>query len=379
MPKKQKNKFVQFLHSALTLLLVTIGGAIFGLFIGKQIAIFSPKYSLFVQIGIMLGFFLLSYYLHIILHEGGHLIFGLMTGYQFSSFRIGGIVFTKKNGIIERGSYHLAGTGGQCLLSPPEMKNGSFPVVLYNLGGCITNLAFSLLILPLAFLLKENIFFGFFAPVFCFCGILIAAMNGIPIQSHLVNNDGYNALSLRNNDAALRGFWIQLKVNALTAQDVPLSKMPDEWFTLPSAEQMQNCMVAPVAVLACNRLMYEEKFEKADALMESIIESENAVIELHRGLLICDRIVCNLLSGNTALASELLDKDQVRLMTQLKGLPSVARTQFFIALLLEKDRQKAQKNFAQFESLAKGYPYQAEIESERHLIALAKLTAQTEN
>ena len=35
-----------------------------------------------------LVFLYLAVTVHIVLHEGGHLLFGLMSGYQFSSFRI---------------------------------------------------------------------------------------------------------------------------------------------------------------------------------------------------------------------------------------------------------------------------------------------------
>ena len=33
-----------------------------------------------------------SYFLHIIIHESGHLLFGLFSGYQFVSFRVGSLM-----------------------------------------------------------------------------------------------------------------------------------------------------------------------------------------------------------------------------------------------------------------------------------------------
>ena len=61
-------------------------------------------------------------YAQIILHEGGHLLCGLLTGYQFVSFRIGSWMWQKENGRIRLRRFSLAGTGGQCLLAPPEWK-----------------------------------------------------------------------------------------------------------------------------------------------------------------------------------------------------------------------------------------------------------------
>ena len=37
------------------------------------------------------------YMVNVIIHEGGHLIFGLMTGYKFNSFRIFSVILIKQN------------------------------------------------------------------------------------------------------------------------------------------------------------------------------------------------------------------------------------------------------------------------------------------
>ena len=72
---------------------------------------------------LLLGAFLLQ----LILHEAGHLLFGLATGYRFASFRVGNLIWIKTDGGLRRGTYRLAGTAGQCLLFPPEPKEGNSP------------------------------------------------------------------------------------------------------------------------------------------------------------------------------------------------------------------------------------------------------------
>ena len=79
-------------------------------------------------------------FLQIIIHEGGHLIFGLLTGYGFASFRIGSLMWKKEGDSLKFCRFSLAGTGGQCLMTPPDMADGKFPYVLYNLGGSLANL-----------------------------------------------------------------------------------------------------------------------------------------------------------------------------------------------------------------------------------------------
>jgi hypothetical protein len=67
-------------------------------------------------------FLLVMYPLQIIIHEAGHLIFGLFTGYKFLSFRIFLHIFYKKEGRIFRRKFSIKGTAGQCLMYPPQRR-----------------------------------------------------------------------------------------------------------------------------------------------------------------------------------------------------------------------------------------------------------------
>ena len=103
--------------------------------------------------------------LQIVIHEAGHLVFGLVTGYQFVSFRIWNMMWLKKDGKIQFKRMSLAGTGGQCLMSPPDLADGKMPVLLYNFGGAIMNL-FSAASFQRSFLFPAVSFFTVFT-VFC--------------------------------------------------------------------------------------------------------------------------------------------------------------------------------------------------------------------
>ena len=63
----------------------------------------------------------------VIIHEAGHLVCGLRSGYKFVSFRMMNLTFIRVDGKIRIKRYSIAGTGGQCLLLPPAGIRPTFP------------------------------------------------------------------------------------------------------------------------------------------------------------------------------------------------------------------------------------------------------------
>ena len=310
--------------------------------------------------------------IQIVIHEAGHLVFGLATGYCFSSFRIFSLMWLKENGKIRFKNMSVAGTGGQCLMCPPDLKDGKIPVMLYNFGGALLNLIASFIFGGAALLCPAWSFGRVFLMFLVIIGIAFALMNGLPLRAGPVNNDGRNALDLSRSPDAMRAFWIQMKVNEMVSRGVRVKDMPEEWFEMPSDEAMKNGIVATVGVLVCNRLMDEKRFEEADRLMAEILSKENGVAGLYRYLLVCDRMFMELIGRNRQdLLERMLSKDQKKIMKGMKQYPSVLRTEYAYALLGEKDAEKAEAVLKRFEKAAGTYPYPGEIQGERELIGLA--------
>ena len=331
----------------------------------------SPFIGLFLWLMLFVAFFV-----HIIVHEAGHLIFGLLSGYKFSSFRIFNFMWVKENEKTVFKRLKIAGMAGQCLMSPPDIVNGSFPVVLFNLGGVIMNIAASLVFLVLVFAFKSWAYVSLALLVFVLVGFVSALMNGIPMNTGDVNNDGYNAFSLSGNTAAMRSFWVQLKVNEKLTKGVRVKDMPAEWFEAPDDEAMKNGMAAVMGVFAANRLMDEQKFEEADSLMAHILEIDSGITPLHRNLTLCDRAYVEMIAENRKeVLDELLTKELWNFIKKMKKFPSVLRTEYVYSLLVLKDVNKAQKIKKLFEKVALTYPYPQDIQSERELMEIAEKKA----
>ena len=321
----------------------------------------------------MLVFLYLSWFIHIVIHESGHLIGGLLSGYTFASFRIGSFMLLKENGKLVSKRLKIAGTGGQCLMAPPEMVDGKFPVVLYNMGGSVMNLLVSLLFVPVLIAAPKGGFLALFIFLMIGMGIISGLGNGIPLHTKTVDNDGYNAISLGKSKEAMRAFWLQMKMNEQLSKGLRLKDMPDEWFQMPSDEAMKNNLVAAIGVIVCNRLMDQHRFEEADAQMAHILSIESGMIGLHRNLVICDRMYHELIHENRPeVVASFYTKEQQKFMKAMRTFPSVIRTEYAYALLIEKDQGKATKAMEAFEKVAKTYPYPNDINSERELIQIAE-------
>lgn len=374
MSKKQKKKklvWKEYIATAFMMLIGAICGFLMALFLDKSTAD-TPLYQVFLSFA---GFLLSMYvalFFHMIVHEAGHLLFGLLTGYKFSSFRIASFMWLKENGKLKLKRLNLAGTSGQCLMIPPDMKDGKIPLVLYNLGGSFINIILGALFLVGYLLCSDVPFLSPILFIFAVVGFMIAMMNGIPMRMGTVDNDGYNAFALLRNKEAVEAFWVQLKANEQISKGIRLKDMPAEWFNVPTDDAMKNSMVATRGVFACNRLMDEKKFEEADALMAHLLEIESGIVGFHHDLLICDRIYVELIGENRReVVQNMLTKNQKKFMKSMKRFPTVLRTEYALALLFENNTAKSEKIKSEFEKVAKTYPYSQDIESERDLMIIA--------
>lgn len=371
--KKRKLQWSQWIGSAVMVLI----GIACGIILAESPSVF-PADNTWGKLQWLVGLLAAMYIamlIHMILHEAGHLLFGHLTGYRFSSFRILSHIWIRQDGKLCHRRLSIAGTGGQCLMSPPPIVDGKLPVVLYNLGGSLSNIFVGSISLGLYFLCMEIPFLSAILLIFALVGFLFGLLNGIPMRLGTVDNDGYNAWALTRSPAAMRAFWVQMKVNQMISGGQRLKDMPEEWFELPEGASLMNSMVAVLDVFACNRLMDQHDFAEADKQMERLLGTESGIVGLHRCMLLCDRLYMELIGPNRPEAvASFMTKHQQRFMASMKDFPPVLRTQYVYALLAEKDNEKAAQILHRFEKAAATYPYPNEVAAERELIEIAQNT-----
>lgn len=367
--RKSKDKLKQILLTLCFMLLGMVCGILIVLFGG----IFnreSGEISLAAFAVLFISMYI-AMYIQIAVHEAGHLVFGLITGYSFCSYRLGRLMWVKQNGKLSFKRYSLRGTGGQCLMSPPEIKDGKMPVILYNLGGSIMNLFTSALCTVLYFVFRDTDIISTVFLVSAVIGVFFALINGIPMRLGAIDNDGYNAVSIRKSENSMRSFYIQLKLISELSQGKRLKDMPSEWFTVPTDEEMKNSMSATIGVLCCNRLMDSQSFNEAQGLMEHFLSIDSGIVGIQKNLLLCDILYCELTGENRKEKIDgLLTKDMKKILKASINNPSALRTQYAYYLIYEKNEKKAEKIKKRFQKVLASYPYSGEAESEKELFEI---------
>ena len=330
--------------------------------------------------GTYIAAFLLLYaffLIELVMHEAGHLLFGLMTGWRFVSFRVANILWHRgPDGRIRRAKFSLAGTAGQCLMAPPPWQEEGFPCALYNLGGVIVNLATAIVCGLLAWACWDHPFAALVLAEAAAVGLILGVTNGVPLPGLTVDNDGSNLLSmLRSRDARL-ALWLQMSVAAAQAEGLRLRDMPDEWFPPVPTDAMDNALTASVAVFAANRRMDALDLPGAEEAIRTLLRGKSAILPIHRALLTLDGACCELLAGRPADLTQALDTPAVQQVVKaMKAYPTVLRAQFITALLRDRDEAAASARQAAFDKAAATYPYPQDLISERALMAMAREAA----
>ena len=316
-----------------------------------------------------------AYFIQAVIHESGHLVFGLLTGYRFVSFRIGSIMFIKENGKLRVKLYNIVGTGGQCLMMPPPWKE-SMPYRLYNFGGCIMNFIASIVFLALFIFAVPGSFGALFCGMLCAVGFGNVLINGIPLQVGGISNDGHNALLLGKNPVTLRAFWLQLYVNGLISEGERMRNMPGEWFFLPKGEELNDPIICTVGVMKYNYYYDIHDFAEAEETAEYLLKAPG-LLGLHKNELLCELMFLRIFRGAEPQEIDSLNtKELDKYIKATANYVSRRRLAYAYQLLYRKNITMAQKCLELFERTLQSYPYSAEIENEKEVIELIKAKAE---
>lgn len=309
--------------------------------------------------------FFVSLAILVTIHEAGHLLCGLLSGYKFVSFRIFNFTFIKLDGKIRVKRFAIAGTGGQCLLSPPDLPLKEIPVFWYNSGGVLANIAILFIAVPLLLLADLNPFVTEALAIFILTDILMILTNGIPLKIGGIGNDAYNILLLRRSELSKHGLMIQLRSNALIQEGVRPKDMPDEWFSVPDGISYRNALEVSIPLMAASRLIDTENWEEAYQMFDNLYSHKSEILTIYVKEIACELAFTSLVTGRTEQAEQLLDTDLMKYIeTYRKVMSSKERILCAIDLYLKHDRTAAMTIYETLKQNQSKYLLQGEVKSD---------------
>ncbi|MER2040888.1 MAG: site-2 protease family protein [Desemzia incerta] len=340
-----------------------------GLLLGVFGAVFLPETVLEWNVfHFVLGiiFFCLSYFLHILIHELGHLIFGLLTGYSFVSFRVGSFTIIKEDGKFKRKKFHLPGTGGQCLMSPPEYSEKSFPYVIYNLGGVLLNLVASIIALGIILGIEQLSDFALVGwQLFLIAGLFTAVTNGIPLKIGGFPNDGHNIYSLMKKEENKKAFFIQLKMNALMTQGIRIKDIPFEELSVDELNTQTSTLQAAVHILQYNWYLDRLNLEKAQLKLTELLSYMDNYPLFYKQELACEQLFLALVSHeDSAVIEELYNEELKTYIKKMTFLPNKKRLLMALEAHYYQNEEVMQQYFKELLKTAETYPVRGEAEME---------------
>ena len=341
--------------------LVLFGDMSFSEYIGK----FS-QLNVIEVIGIpllSLAFFLIAIFLQVSLHEAGHLMCGLASGYRFVSFRIFSFTWIRQGGKVRMKRFSVSGTGGQCLLAPPEKPDEEIPVTLYNIGGVAMNfLTVLVALVPLVLIDDMPFLWKMFLIQFIGIGVFLGLLNGIPMKMGGIGNDAYSLRLLKRNPETKRALILQLRINALIQEGMRPKDMPEDWFHLEGKIDYSDMLQATIALMEISRKQDQEEWEEAYVRLEEAVSHSKELVGILKQEAEAELLFTALVIGKEERARELATDKLLAYIRAYSKVSSAKQRQLFaLALYSERDKEKAEEIYRTVKAKRESYLMQGEV------------------
>lgn len=357
-------KYTSIVYPILAAFVMFWFGALYGksLVASQELSIIEMLGHVVVYAGAILG--------GILVHEAGHLVGGLLSGYTFSSFRIGKWMWYKEGEKIKFALFTIPGTLGQCLMIPAKRKD-DYPYFWYLAGGGMANLLFGLTsaLLTVVVMQEMHIFLWINAGVNLGLGLL----NLLPYKG-FVSNDGYQLVSLFHNRKARKAFALQLMVADAQIHGRRLIELEESAFVYATEKDYENEIIAVSQFYLIGRELDRKNYEKAYQMMKQLLAKEHLEMsELLKQIIRLEILYLDLVHHRLTDVSHQYSK-KLKKLTKSLASSHLAACRFLYAyekIVHQKDTE-AEAYVQQFEKIAIHYPYKGDLALERELLALAQ-------
>ena len=305
---------------------------------------------------------LIAFVLNVVLHEGGHLVAGLLTGYRFVSFRFFNWTLIRQGGRLHWRNYELAGTGGQCLMAPPDKPLEQIDTRRYNAGGVLANCIVAMLSLWLIWVFDLPRWLDILPIMMIAIALFTVLTNGIPMKVGGVANDGLNLVQMEKDLPGKQCFCNILEVNARSQEGETYNEMPDRLFDMPQPIDWKNSMHVGSVLLEATRMTVLYQWEDAYRLLTEALTHKDDIMALYQMELENMMTLTCIATGRDEEARQHYSPDVAQHISRHASTQSDKRlTAMAVALALDGDRSKAEKMLHQLEADRDKYIHQGDV------------------
>ncbi|MFO8070116.1 MAG: M50 family metallopeptidase [Alkalibacterium sp.] len=330
-------------------------------FLGYEVGMLSAIHDwTWIHIPVFMSYFVVSFFLHIVIHEAGHLVAGLLSGYSFSMFKLLSFIWVKESGKITLKKQPVPGMLGQCLMMPPE-KIASPPYALYHLGGIIANLiaaagGYLMWMMPFPPLVKV----GFLT--FTVVGIVLAMMNLIPVGP----NDGMHLWKASRNIEYQIQFNQLLQIHAGMIKGKTARELQGLLYFV-GKEPLTDGNNTTMLSLKALKDIEEFKFDQAEMTLRPLWDQFDQVLELQKFEVLKEYLFVLLLSHpDDKAVAEIVNNKWFKKQENVKQADT-KRVLATYAFVKENDYEKAVRLLDEAESYIKKAPTLTDQKIERKL------------
>ncbi|UJF15034.1 hypothetical protein LZ578_08455 [Jeotgalibaca sp. MA1X17-3] len=246
-----------------------------------------------LELFIILMMMFYSIYIHTFLHEGGHLLFGKLTGYSLLFFQAGNYRYEAKTKKITKQDNSIPGMLGQCLMVPPKSKDyQEKPYFFYLAGGLFINAITGILLYVGSFYFPGK--WGFYSFLLSIIPILFLFLNMIPMGY----TDGKVIMEIKKNSLTKKLFFQQLEMAFYLDQGHSFLEIPDSYYEEAETGRARESFLGEyIQICEYRRQLTKLDFALADQRLAEFLAHTNYRTSVYAPLLMCEELFCDALFG----------------------------------------------------------------------------------
>ena len=300
-----------------------------------------------------------SYIAQIVIHETGHLLFGLLTKYKFITFRIFRFAIVRgENGRFSFRNYRCPGSYGQCLMLPPDKEH--YPYKLITLGGILLNLITAVMATVL-------IIYQPFLPyvhrlgvlLFVFYGYGFTILNMIPFKNSASMTDGKVLNVLSKNQFAQACNKVQSLVAKYLVYGKSYGEIPLELLLVPKGEDITNPMIGYHKILESYYYMDHRLWDKAKECLDCFCPIMEQLPKWLKNTVLMEQLFISIMQRDNTIKDSNIYNSIKSYLKQSEGEYSTIRVRAAYEIYIKNiDKEKIlQKS----KRMKENYIYQGEV------------------